>query len=434
MTNIMYLGAEVKAGMLISCIMFSTLVFLILSMTVQATEFMQKNNSSVKADDILAHITQHDDVNLTDCRIVGKLDYELCKEFNVVERNITIKDSTFEDNVYFSHAQFKNSVSFENTTFNNSADFRYATFNNFAGFVHTTFNNYANFNKVTFNNSAGFVDATFNDAVNFDFAQFKNFAYFRSAKFNNPASFNGMSVSDVNFEGAEFNNPAYFWFAEFNNPAYFQDAIFNDAVYFNFAEFNNPAYFSNATFNDTAKFIGPKTAEKVVPDGANLHIFTRYYNDIGRYDYVDDVVYNYRYTNMLHERDIFPFLTDFLSWLTSGFGMKPFNTICFGIFLIIIFMIIYSNPGALERKKNNSRVPFRLSLKNPGIVNELDHDQKATVFDLIYYSIGAFVLIGHENWYAKDNFRKWVSLEGVLGYIVLAILVVTLSHVMRTSS
>ena len=81
--------------------------------------------------------------------------------------------------------------------------------------------------------------------------------------------------------------------------------------------------------------------------------------------------------------------------------------------------------------KNYTIIPFGVSLNKPGIVNDHHQNQKATLLDLIYYSIGTFTLISQANWYSRNNFRKWVILEGVLGYVLLIILVATTTKVLH---
>jgi hypothetical protein len=143
-----------------------------------------------------------------------------------------------------------------------------------------------------------------------------------------------------------------------------------------------------------------------------------------------------------------PFLLNFLYWLTCGFGVKPLYSIHFSIITIVISSIIYVNLISLEinrakripislslnmylANKNYMIIPFGVSLNKPGIVNDHDQNQKVTVLDLIYYSISTFTLISQANWYPKNNFRKWVTLEGVLGYVLLIILVATTTKVLH---
>jgi hypothetical protein len=62
-----------KARALVSCILLSILILLFLSTATQASEYREVN-TTVKADDILQHIANGDDIYLTNCRIVGELD------------------------------------------------------------------------------------------------------------------------------------------------------------------------------------------------------------------------------------------------------------------------------------------------------------------------------------------------------------------------
>jgi hypothetical protein len=76
-------------------------------------------------------------------------------------------------------------------------------------------------------------------------------------------------------------------------------------------------------------------------------------------------------------------------------------------------------------------IPFGVSLNKYGIVKNHDQNQKVTVLYPICYSIGTFILISQATWYPRNNFRKWVTLEGVFGYVLLIILVTTTNKVLH---
>ena len=99
---------------------------------------------------------------------------------------------------------------------------------------------------------------------------------------------------------------------------------------------------------------------------------------------------------------------DLFSWLTCGFGIKPFYTIRFGIAVISLFSLIYANP--IFDKRSNKAIPFGLSLKNPGIVNVNDQNQKAHLYDIFLFSVGCFTFMSHGNWYPRDHFKMLVAL------------------------
>jgi hypothetical protein len=78
-------------------------------------------------------------------------------------------------------------------------------------------------------------------------------------------------------------------------------------------------------------------------------------------------------------------------------------------------------------KRSDKIIPFEIYLKNPAIVNIQDQNQKAHLSDMIYYSIGCFTFMSHDNWYLRGNFKKWVAFEGALGWFILGIFIATLT-------
>ena len=356
-----------RAGILGSYILLLTLLFTSLATVVQATEYSEANKD-VQAADILNHIENGDDVNLTNCHIFGELnlskikletvpnpcfnillsrlgdrkyliDHGVNENLSVIASSIIIKNSTFENNLNFASTQFKN-----------SADFRYATFKDSA-----------DFSGATFKNSADFMYATFKDSANFWGATFNNFTYFYRAYFNNSADFTGATFNDIaNFWGATFKDSANFLAATFKDSADFSGATFKNSANFGFATFNNTTNFGGAKFNDAAEFIGPTKPDKLLLDEMNFQIFYKYYNGHGRYDDADTVYYNYRQNDMKQNKwSSFGYWWNFLSWITCGFGIKPLYTIIFGIATIFLFSGIYANPISLKRNQYKE-IPFNL--------------------------------------------------------------------------
>jgi uncharacterized protein YjbI with pentapeptide repeats len=182
-------------------------------MSAQATEF-SRNDTEVKAEEILTHIENGDDIDLYNCTIDGELnvstinlkivpnplfdefleqgytedrifsDVGLLDKLSVIESNITIIESTFIDDVYFSFVQFNDSADFHNVNFNNLARFSGTTFNDSADFSGANFNDSADFHNVNFNNLARFSGTTFNDSADFPGTNFYNDADFQFTTFN----------------------------------------------------------------------------------------------------------------------------------------------------------------------------------------------------------------------------------------------------------
>ena len=181
--------------------LFSFLVLISMSMVSLADEYRE-----VQASDILKQIENGEDVNLTDCRIIGELNlseieletvpnpiysvllserngkdfesYGITKELKIVESNIIIHNSIFENNFNFSNSKFNKSLSLENcfsekadftcTTFGHDTDLRRMTFGDNVGFEWATFGNNMNFSESTFGNNTNFLGATFGDYANFE--------------------------------------------------------------------------------------------------------------------------------------------------------------------------------------------------------------------------------------------------------------------------
>jgi NADPH-dependent 7-cyano-7-deazaguanine reductase QueF len=76
MINLKICGMKAKA--LVSFIGLSTLVILLCSMASQAAEYREVNKE-IDANNILKHIENGDDINLSNCSISGELDLSSIK-------------------------------------------------------------------------------------------------------------------------------------------------------------------------------------------------------------------------------------------------------------------------------------------------------------------------------------------------------------------
>lgn len=431
-----------KAGVFISYIILSTLIFLLFLSTVGATEYRE-----VKAEEILKHMENGEDVNYNGYRIVGELNASEIKlntvrnpyflillskytkdKLNggglnerslVIESNITIENSTFENRLNFSNVQFKNTLYFKKANFNDNVDFIGSNFVNSAYFNGTEFKKIANFSYADFNNSVYFNNVKFTGRTDFYGAKFNSFAYFNDeTKFRSNTEF-----SFANFTGL----------VDFSNTWFGRDVNFHEAK---LAYFTN---FTGAEFNDSGKFTGPSMPIGFIVDGANYHVFSRYYNNLNQFELADELYYNYRIYNMTRKSwsDI-GFWSDLILFSIYGFGVKPLHSIYFGILSILIFSLIYINPinwkslsSNIHLGKTNNK-GRTLSLRDPGIKkdsgqNKKAQNQEAGIFDVICYSICCFISQSHEGLSPKENFRIITILEGVLGWITLGVFISTLA-------
>ena len=224
--------------------------------------------------------------------------------------------------------------------------------------------------------------------------------------------------------------------------------------------FNSTAYFERATFKNSADLRVPSTSKNIiVTDVKTCEIFRKSFNENSLYNDADNMYYNYRKLSMDEEDISFSKSIDFISWITSGFGTKLEYTCGCIIAIIFFFAFLYKNPGlsflywiiALQfvdeniqilkpdeyRSRNKESKTTEVSLKlywgSPGIYKsseKTENKKSPTNLDFLYYSINAFTRLGSSNWYPEDNFRKIETLEGVLGWIMLAIFLATFMHLL----
>lgn len=485
-----------KSKPLVFFIVLSILVVLLFATAVHATEYRD-----VKAEEILKHIENGEDVNYTNCRIVGELNVSKIKlktvpnpeysqllnngyskelidlfcgiseNVSIIESNIKIKNSIFEGCFDFSNVLLNSYTDFSQARFNSSANFSQVEFNSFAVFSHTRFNSSANFSYASFDKIANFSQTRFNSSTNFSYANFNGFTQFPQVSFNSSVDFSDAKFnSSANFSDARFNSSADFSSVFFNNVVYFSNVNFNNYTNFNFthfedyvlfsaanfnrsanfilakfnnytsflfAKFNSSADFRGATFNISADFHGPDTSNTTYTDGKSFERFMKYYNGGGQFVDADNIYYNYRKISQ-DKKYITDFSkwTDALSWITCGYGTKLSYTIDWIVFFIIFFAIIYKNPSISLAKDKNKRILLRFYWGKAGIYRSSEEikqiKSKVSLLESLYFSINTFTRLGSADWNSRDEFRKWVTLEGVFGWIMLAIFLSTLNHLMRT--
>jgi hypothetical protein len=321
------------------------------------------------------------------------------------------EDSKFDNATYFPASTFEKGACFSGSIFNDSADFRGSTFNDSADFFGSTFNDFADFDGSTFN-SAYFYESTFNNPADFHGSTF-NSAYFYESTFNNSADFHGSIFNDSDFGKSTFNYFVDFSLSVFNNFTDFREAAFKDSTYFEESTFVDSAHFEGATFDNSA-FLGmPETSENIFTDGRTCELFRKSYNNLARYADANNIYYNFRIESMNDKSISISKLIDFLSWVTCGFGTKLEYTIDWIIGIIIIFAFIY-----------------KWDWKTPGIYRASGEDKtekaKVSFWECLCFSVNTFTRLGTPNWHQRDKFWYAVTIEGILGWVMMAIFLATL--------
>jgi len=374
-------------------------------------------------------------------------------------------DANFEDASFNYYAMFDNAnfniTYFNNVIFDGSTYFSNAGFNGDVKFWHVNFNGFIDFNDVNFNNNnTSFLGVTFSGDTNF-----------RNAEFNKTTFTEAIFNSNTDFINANFNSNTDFTDVDFNKNAKFNNVVFIGEADFSDSTFNDYADFYNVTFDSNVKMNGCKFGVSKLGDGANFmdadfngnadferakfgdvdfsrtdfnknvdfHIIDfqkmviawnyledgltcdglvyikliKNFRDRELFDDADKAYYQYRKESRKDE--------NWLSWglslimdITCGYGVKPFKALIVGGLTILVFTLIYWRKNGISRLKENGG----------------DEDQNVSRWDALYFSVVTFTTVGYGDWYPKDRYRKFVMIEGLLGWLILALFLVTLANVM----
>jgi len=413
--------------------------------------------------------------------------YHLEKELKIVENNITIRNSIFEEDVDFSNTKFRKNVDFEGTSFSSNAyfgnavfagtaDFRNAVFAGSTGFDNADFADTAYFWDADFTGYTRFWDTDFAGTADFMHADFAGNAYFVDADFAGNAgfwfaNFAGEAVFadanfavNANFRYADFAVNALFRNANFTGDAIFEHADFVDGADFSKADFNGSANFGYADFNSIANYLGANFSfdasfystifnkvsftrtsftnvsliesdfnrmkvewstlkDALVFNGPTYIKLIKNFREIEQFEDADAAYYQYRQLSQANKKMSFSKLMDVVAGASCGYGVKPWNAASLAVVIILIFIPIYGLRGGIRRSKENDG-------KDEEDVSSRRKTWNAFV-DAFYFSMVTFTTIGYGDLYPADRYRKVaVMIEGLFGWLILALFLVTLANVM----
>ena len=456
-------------------ILLLAIVVLLMPTGVQAQELIE-----VKATDILKEIENGEDVYFENVRITGKLNlstielekvpiarsddeiriWGLEEELKIVESTIDIYGSVFEGDVDFSNTQFLKNIDFSGTSFLGNidfsgadfsgyyADFRGADFSgsvnfqfaNFSGDVSfedavfsddarfgvADFNGYTDFSRAVFSGDGSFSCANFTDIATFYGADFSGDAYFSNADFGGYTSFIATKFNgDANFRGTKFNGDANFGTADFGGDALFDSTDFTGKATFSHTEFNKVSFrmsrFTNVSFKESdfnrmkVEWFSLKGA--LVFDGPTYIKLIKIFREIEQFEDADAAYYQYRRLSQAKKKWSFSKLMDVVAWVSCGYGVKPGYPLIWAFVLIMVFTLVYWRGKGIKRLKENDGDKNRVS-------------RWAAFYNAFYFSVVTFTTVGYGDWYPEDRYRIVVMIEGVLGWLLLALFIVTLANVM----
>ncbi|PXF61505.1 MAG: hypothetical protein C4B59_04545 [Candidatus Methanogaster sp.] len=460
------------------------LVVLAMSAGVQAEEIRE-----VPASKILEQIQAGEDVCLENVRITGEFNmskieletvpiareawkirnYGLEDELKIVESEIEITNSVFENNVDFSNTQFKKILNFYNSSFLGISDFRGVCFDDdvsfvsarfwyYVSFISTSFGDYVSFAGASFGGDAYFWGASFGDYVSFAGASFGGNASFVYTKFNKVfflnTAFTNVSFYDVDFKTMNVDWASFSDVLVFDGPTYikliknfremeqFKDA---DDAYYQYRRLSQAnKEWSFSKLGDVFMWLscgyGVKPQYTTILAVIVILIFTIIYwfgNGIRRLKESDEMEYLFSWDDVPGKDN-----EGLIRYLGSNFGIDQAENV--EILKSDDDKTIYIHNDDESAKimidekeekatlKTSDRETHHLKVKKEnGELNIYEKSNEDVSFcDAFYFSVVTFTTVGYGDWYPKDRYRKFVMIEGLVGWLTLALFLVTLANVM----
>jgi hypothetical protein len=377
--------------------------------------------SSALASDVRARIEAGQQVEFDNCVVIGDLNLSALK----IDNPLHFTNTLFLGKVDCVNTTFNSDVDFLGATFNKMTDFRYTNFRGFALFGGGQFNGKAYFRWAKFNSRTWFNITKFNSTVSFCGSKFNSGAYFSGSTFREDAEFYDCKFNGLSrFDGVRFNGDADFRWAEFSPSTDFSESMFNEYAYFDNCGFSGDLKLSRARYN--MLYIRWRDINNLVyDDGAYLSLIDNF-KKLGYFDDADNCYYQYR-DRRYDQNSGLSKLTDYISRVSCGYGVKWFNTIKTGLFILILFGIVYflgSMPSGFWWKTEKSIILQKfLESITFSAVALLSLPKEFYPYDLAQYDN---IIIGKH----RVKFRILASIERLLGWSLLILFIGTLSKVM----
>ena len=397
---------------------------------------------------------------------------------------IRITNSVIKGNANFDYANFQEPISFEGTNFTNGVSFREARFEenadiaktehggyvNFwlaefmkdANFDNVLFKGYTDFRCVNFNGSASFSGSQFYKEATFYKAYFISQTTFNTVRFFRVANFGNVLFDDVaDFEYSLFNGYSDFRFARFSKDASFRGAQFNGSADFRDSQFKGEAEFQETGYRtdfdirgirfSTLKIEWPSIENFLISDGPVYLQLIKNLKNLEQFDDANECYLKYRIYSMNKRSwsDERKYL-DVLGWSSCGFGVRPDFTIVWMLISIILFAILYwaidifqEQPYPFSQKSYKNSRNFTIVDAAMEIFKEQTHPlaqnptkktRCTSIIDATIFSAALFFTLPPPLDFIKSrHFRVLYVLEDIIGWLLMALFLVTLLNVMMNS-
>ena len=218
--------------------------------------------------------------------------------------------------------------------------------------------------------------------------KFEDIASFQSARFDGDLNFKGGSISTLLFEKAALNRSTRI----------------------------------NLNDTDFARFKAhwAEIADHVVWDpGAYLALVSNYHG-LGWSEDEDDCYYQYRKLDQSHKGWGVSRAVDVMAWLSCGYGVRPGYAVAWALLTILAFALVYWKGDGIRR----SAKPLYEQAEQDTV------PEHVTFRNALFFSTMIFLSQGPIDFLPVGRHRYYVILEGIFGWLLLALFLVTLGRVM----
>ncbi|MDD1741050.1 MAG: pentapeptide repeat-containing protein [Methanothrix sp.] len=447
------------------CLLPALILLLLLFMPAAAADESGINSqlphsSAIAAQNIVSQIRSGQPVSYNNITVTGQLDLSLIE--GPISQALVITNSRFQGPVRFMKL----------------ADFADAYFDASSSFIAASFSGDSSFSSAEFRGDAAFLGASFAADVDFDDARFIRSGSFRAARFEDVRFFETEFSGQVTFLSALFSGNATFAATRFQSDVVFRQArflmgstfglsSFAGLADFGAVQFNQTAFFGGVKFSDLAYFASARLGGDLILEGARLYSmqledvefaeqseinlnstdFTKFvvrwstigsrmvyngaaylalvknYKSLEWFDDADSCYYQYRRIGQSLTPWGWSKLSDIVSWLSCGYGVRVSYTVFWCLFTILFFGVVFwAGKGMNKFEIEGMELPGNPSLRP---------SKRGSFTDALYFSIAMFTTSqAPVNTYPVGFYRHLAMAEGILGWFFLGLFVVVLSAVL----
>lgn len=400
---------------------------------------------------------------------------------------IRMEGATFEAPVSFEETRFENMALLSGVRFNDSADFSYATFEDTVFFDSAVFGRAAEFCGTRFGRDAYFSNAVFSETCDFNFTRFaEEYVLFDGVRFLGNAHFEDAEFGRwTNFYGSIFSGVADFLLATFPGRSFIANVTFEGDANFASVEFMSFAEFEDSRFEGDFFLYGStisymKLNGTTFGEGSQVHLnnteiegfvipwrtmedhlvfrdevymgLVENYKRLGWFQDADDCYYHYRKLSQERKELGWSKAIDHLAWLSCGYGVRPDYTLAWSLSIVLVFgVIFYLGKGLLQYERPDAKlaegegvsevaetdIQGRIKDASSSLEGEFQQEfvftlppEYPSIGEAMYFSSLVFIAQAPADYLALGRYKYLVIIEGVFGWLMLALFLVALGNLM----